>query len=320
MNILLFVTTMLMLLTLMTYAKLDSFRNAQVFQVLYEHYSEKDERGHINLAAEKTYEKIKIAPKADKQPGKEDKPGKEDNKEKAPKATGTARISLAAFKTRSLRDSKPQEWQQSKLLLKNLMTTLYKDQPFFIEMEHKRPQFLDEMLNGLASAADALPKEKKWLKVQDIANLSLGDPDLDHILYLMSKGAPYKEVVKDTPQPKAESTNEESDDATETPSTEEFKSPKGYYSLFDFVTMNPSQKVRVYLAPKEVLKSIYHSDEMVNEIISERRELYLQAKNGGDSAALTKALESRFDGARDPAISKETLDYTVTKTDPKKYE
>lgn len=322
MNVLIFVSTMLMLLTLMTYAKLETYRNSQVFQVLFEHYAQKDERGQINLAAETTYDNIKKTAKAEK---KEDQPakGKDKNQPPTPKAQGNARISIYLFKTKSQRESKPQEWQQAKTLLKNLMINLYKDQPFFIEMEKKRPQFLDEIINGLTQASDELPKERKWKKAQDIANTTLGDRELDHVLYLMGKGAAYKEVVNGAPQQAASEPKtpiEESDEASDPSEQNEYKSPKGYYSLFDFITLSTSQKIRVYLTPKEVLRTIYNSDQIANDIMAERKQLYNQAKNGGDTTALTKNFQEKFDSARDPALSKDTLDYTVTKTNPNKYE
>ena len=105
MNVLIFVMTMLMLLTLMTYAKLETYRSSQVFQVLLEHYMQKDERGYINLAAEDTYDGIKkVAKKTDTEPVEE---------APKPKAEGNARLSLALIKDKSKRDSNPQEWQQA---------------------------------------------------------------------------------------------------------------------------------------------------------------------------------------------------------------
>lgn len=312
MNVLIFVMTMLMLLTLMTYAKLETYRSSQVFQVLFEHYMQKDERGYINLAAEDTYNAIKkVAKKTETEPVEETP---------KPKAEGNARLSLALLKDKSKRDSNPQEWQQAKHILKNLMSILYKDQQFYKEIETERPQFLDELIAALTQAADDVPKEKKWKKTSDIGNLTLGDEKLNNVLYFMLKGAPYKEVVKEGFSVSTEapaSIEENGEPAQAEPSTDEYESPKGYFSLLDFVTFAPNQKIRVYLAPKEVLRAVFPNENIVDDILSERQNLYNQARSGEDQTLLTKTFQSRFDASHDPAIGSDILNYAVTKSRPK---
>lgn len=309
MNVLIFVVTMIMILTLLTYAKLETFRSSQVFQVLFENYMEKDERSHINLAAKKKYDSIKKTEKSKKEK-KEDKPAK---------SASSPRISLELFKNKSARETKPQDWNQTKHLLKNLLNVLYKDQPFFVKLQNERPQFLEDLINSMTQAIDDLPKEKQLKKAQDFGNLSLNDPQLDALLYKILKGAPYKDVSKkeDSEETSSGETSEEASDPTI--GVDEYKSIKGYYSLLDFVTLSPNQKIRIYLASREVLQAIFLNEQVVDDVITERKALYRQLNAEASPEDLKKTFQSRFEGNVDPTV-KESVDYTVSKTNPKNYE
>jgi len=94
MNVLIFVMTMLMLLSLLTYARLESYRNSQVFQIFFTYYMEKDERGYQNLAAEKLYKKIKA-------------PGKKTSEEPSPATLP------AASNPKKNRTEKPGRWKRN---------------------------------------------------------------------------------------------------------------------------------------------------------------------------------------------------------------
>src|SRR5690606_1123836 len=97
-----------------------------------------------------------------------------------------------------------------------------------------------------------------------------------------------------------------------------YNSLKGYFSLLDFITIGPDNKVRVYLAPKEVLKAIYH-DNVVDEIMRERQSLYKEAvadESGSNKESLRDTFRGMFDRHKDALIDENTLDYSISKTRP----
>ena len=63
MNVLLYVMTMLMLIVLISYARLETYRSSQIYQVLFKHYMENDERGYINLLVEQQYNTTAVSSK-----------------------------------------------------------------------------------------------------------------------------------------------------------------------------------------------------------------------------------------------------------------
>lgn len=316
MNILIFVVTMLMLLSLMTYTRLETYRSSQVFQVVFKHYMEKDERGYINTEAIKLYNRLKVSTKNGKSNGKVD---------------ASPRIGIGLLVDKKLRESKQKEWEQTQALLKNLMTTLYAKQPFFRQMEQERPSFLNDLIASITQAAEALPPDRQPKTTTDLANLRLADPQLDKLFYKMLHGAFYKEVFAEKEEESeapilrsqeiaAETDLNQADAKLVEEGTTEFQSQKGYFSLLDFVTLSSSPKIRVYLAPKEVLQSIFHDPATVEAILAERKQLYKQAVGGAETKSLETAFKNQFDRLKDPAISEDGLNYSVTKTNPKYYE
>lgn len=318
---------MLMLLSLLTYARLETFRSSQVFEVLFEHYMQKMERGYPNKISEIVYDEIHIkkkpaAPSQEAPPAKDKETKPEETKPAEKPKDSRPRLSLAALFDKTKKDSSVQS-QQMGALLKTLMQTLYGNQPFFKKLEQERPQFMDELIQAMVEAADMLPKEKKLKKASDLANLKLADETLDTLLYKILRGGPYLDVLENSEVKKEPPLiEEEKNDLGDSDGTtsEEFESPKGYFSLLDFVTLEPSSKVRVFLAPREVLTAIFQNPEVVDRIMAERRDLYRQARRGTDVNTLKEAFKNQFDNLRNPAVDSTLLDYSVSKTDPKKYE
>lgn len=310
MNVLIFVMTMLMLLSIMTYARLESYRSSQAFQIVFKHYMQEDETGYLNVKAKQTYKNINVS---------------EKNGKPSPKINASPRIGID-FLYDKTRESNSKQWEQTKVLLKNLMRTLYEKHPFFKELEQKRPAFLDELLQAITKTIDTLSPEKKPKTAADLANLKLSDPELDQLLYKMLHGAFYKNILADqrSKDLKKEEKVTEADFETSIDdddlSTEvaEFKSPEGYYSLLDFITSSKSP-IRVFLASKEVLESIFHDPGTVEAILEERENLYRQALAEGDIKALNETFKNQFQSKKDPKIDEESLNFSISKVNPKYY-
>lgn len=325
MNVLIFVITLLMLLSLMTYARLDTFRNAQAFQLYFNAYMQNEERNHINSVEVKKFKNAKNPAPSSAQKEGQKGPG-------TPRIAASPRINIKALIPVKDQSHQPQQVQQASVLLKNLMTVLYADQPFFQKIQQQRPSFMDDIIHAITQEAGQLPEAQRIKNAGDLANLRLKDPELEEAFYKMMHGAAYKDALEQiNAKPKAPAAadtgtatgeDDQSDQAALAKEADEFKSPKGYYSLLDFVTIGPNTKIRVYLAPREVLKAIYH-DHVADDIIRERQALYEQAdadKTGSNKAALKEAFHNMFNGHKDAHIDDSMLDYSVTKTNPRQYQ
>lgn len=316
MNVLMFVMTMLMLLVLMTYARLETYRSSQIFQVIFENYMEKDERGYINMIALKTYDAAKGS--------------KKESSGSKEKVMASPRISLSPLLKKGEKEKAPQEAAAFTVLLKNLIMTLYDKQPFYQEMVQQRPAFVDELIAAMVQASAELPEDKALKKAADLANIKLADDQLEDVFYKMLQGAPFKEVsakpaadlVKEIPKEQVQSEDDPGDATSIEKEAEEHRSPKGYYSLLDFVTLQSWNKVRVYLASREVLKAIFRDDGIVDDVIRKRNELYHQASLADSEGlkSLSASFKNEYQNRSDSAIGADILDFSVTKTNPKKYE
>lgn len=301
-----------MVLTLMAYARLETYRNSQIFQILFAHYMEKDERAYLNLGIEAQYNSTKGAAK------------KEDNKPQ-PKINASPRISLALFLDKQKQAAQPDQLQQTTVLLKNLLHVLYHSQPFYEALIQENPHFPDELITSMINAIDALPRQNRPKKVEDLYNLTLSSPKLNEALYKIFHGAPEK-YTEPAEKPPAEEVKEDKLEDTSQDTdilkaeTEEPRTPKGYVSLADFITLSSSPQVRVYLASPQVLEAIFHNPHTVEEILAARKELHRQALQGADLKELDTIFKSRFEPHRDPAISSNLLNFQISKTDPQKYE
>lgn len=315
MNVLIFVMTMLLLLAAMTYARLDTFRGSQAFQTVFKDYMEKEERELFNVQAKPTYDSITV------------NTGNGGGKSN-PKVEGSPRLGIALLLDKTKRESKSKEWDQTRLLLKNLIETLYAKQPFYQAAVEKRPSLPDDLINAITHAIDELPKEKKLKKPEDLANLKLDDPELDLILYKILQESPSQKIVpeKNTilKNDVQASVEPEIDISQSDPNIaedgQEHRSIEGHFSLLDFLTEKGEPKIRVYLAPREVLEAIFHNPQTVDAIITTRRQLHNQARGKGDTKELSASFKDQFERSKDPSVDAASLSFDVTTTNPKNYE
>ncbi|MCB1111241.1 MAG: hypothetical protein H7A37_06660 [Chlamydiales bacterium] len=266
MNVLMFVMTMLMLLTLMTYARIESFRASTGVQAQFSYYMEESERDFINRRAKRWYDEIAVSSK---------------NGASHEQAPGLAKLSVKILFDEKIREAKPTEFQQVYMLLKKLPDLLYGDQEFFEEMKADA-SLQDEMWQQVIHAAD----QQKVTKVQDLANLDLGDAHLNEIFYKMLKGTETKEG--------------------------------GYPSLLDYITMKRSAKIRVYLAPEPILLLLFRDPDTVSEIIETRGRLYRDVvADRMTSAEASEQFKALFAERYALGVEPTMLDFTVSKSAPK---
>lgn len=318
MNILLFVTTLIMVMGVLTYAKIQTFISFAAIQTEFSHYITKVERSAINEQAIWVYENTAASASKVKQPPTNP-------------SSGLSRISLLIFVDEKTHQTKQNELPEKTLLLKRLLDILYHDQKFYTEAIKKNQYIVDTFLERLYLVSLSLPKEKKITKASDLANLDLGDPELNLFLYKILNGTISKEDSPGTPTPSqtpiatlVEDRGEDDDQEKEDPTEEEYKTPTGYRSLLDFLTMKEGSKIRIYLAPKELLIALFGDPGAVDAIIKTRNHLYKAITTGGASAMkpedASKEFESLYQSRALPEYEKKNLDFKVTKTNPRNYE
>ncbi|MBA2728425.1 MAG: hypothetical protein H0U49_09675 [Parachlamydiaceae bacterium] len=240
MNILLFVTSLLMILSLLTYARIDNFRYFMGMQSEFERYMRSVERVYINKSAENWYEtsrakkKDPSGPQAPpgqalqkpNDPNKKPEP-KDDDPNKPPtdepidptkpldssgktESSGipTSRLSLRVLFNQKMRDANADSYLQTREWAIKLMKELYGKQKFFTDMLEENPEFLNEMLSYLEHFVSDLPDNERPKNAADLANLDIKDKENPFwkTFYLMLKGCPKEDlaiVVKPQEEKKA---------------------------------------------------------------------------------------------------------------------
>lgn len=310
MNVLLFVTSLLTILALLTYAKIDSFRYFLGIEAEFERYMQTIEQDYTNTKAEDWYSKTRT---------------KENSGGGGKKAEGSPRLSFLVFIDSDLRSKNSELYQNTMQWAKSLMTTLYGNRQFFKEATQKSSLFIEEILEGLGRAVEQLPDQKKKLKnAADLMNLNL-DPQIETPLYLMLKGCqrdkadeanmPVKQNNFVT-NPNEIDPDDEEDNLQE---AQEYTADAGYDSLLNYITLQNKPKIRVYLASLPLLQAITGQESFARGIIEARTSLYQSIKN---ISPLPDEISTQFQSMVQGYLGNANttyLDFTITKTNPTQY-
>lgn len=192
MNILLMVTVMLLMLTLMTTAKLETYRSTQILDNFFNHYMEVEERGFINKSAEDQYKLTKMSSGSSKTGG-----------EKVP---ALPRFSLKRLTDKKMQKEDPVGWQKQLKMFKRLTDTLYSKHPFYKDFLEKRPSAIEDLATQLTKAIGALKDEQKPKHSSGLANIQLKDPELDEFFYKMLLEHPTRTFSLNQKPPEKKST------------------------------------------------------------------------------------------------------------------
>lgn len=310
MYILMYVSTMLMLLVLLTYGRLESFRGFGYIQAGFKNYMEKHERDYINKEAIELY---KSTTATSQNPS-------DDEDESQSKSQARAKLMFNLFIDKKERDKQnqqnPKTFEQLSQMTEKLIYYLYSDQPFFQKIEDKRPNFVAEILQALTRSTDELSDKNKIKKACGIAQIDLGDFELNDVFTKMLSGStnlPVKIPASDN----IEIVFEQGQSFVRP----NFLPTEGYYSLLDFITLDHGNyKIRVFLASPQLLMAIYGNPTTVYDILQQRYLLYKNVKAGVLPDEATNAFKNQFSNQVLPYILPDTLDFGVSKTNPKNYE
>ena len=304
MNIILFVSALIMALSLLTYSKWEAYRNLHVVESQFKNYMEKTERSAINQAAERWYGTVIVQSRGAR------------NQSQA-RTQANSRLSFKPFIDQVAQTTMQREFPQLQYLAKKLIHVLYNKAPFYRQMAQENPAFVEQFLASLM-VADAIPKEKKLKVAKDLNTLHLLNPVLDDLLYKVLKGAPDP---SQNPPAVPIFQAEEDDEDPDAELAEEYRSPVGYTSLLDYITLQPATKIRVFLASKPLLTAIFDDPQTVQQVLLERQRLYQGVASGALQVKdASTQFEAAFLGRADSNLNKMVLDFTVSKTNPKNYE
>lgn len=320
MNILIYVITMLMLLSVLTYSKMDSFRTLIGFSAGFQHYMQVTERKQNNDINETLYDAIHVRKKPEEisQSMDSGKPPKKTVNKNSP------RISWHLLLNQPARENNPEGYAKTRELLKQLFTSLYKEQPFFKEFSEKRPNFLDQILDEVVMASEGLVGKNKITSSLGLSTLEFNDPELHYVFNQMMKGIPALERKNDESSQKLIIQNREQDIDDELDSemaASEDSSKAGYASIVGYTTVEGSNpKVRVFLASRPVLMAIYGDAQYVDKVIESRELLFKRVRQTGmNPVEATEQFQGEASGLGQAAAFASILDFSVTNTDPKSY-
>lgn len=316
MNILIFVMSMLMIFALMTYSKLDSYRNHASLEGEFTNYMETTERSYINNSADALYKSINFKRASKANPAKNSESAPTDT----PKGKGSGRLSIRPLIYSKFQEENPALYEETVHTFKELVQTLYGHQTPFQEFLQKHHNLLNALIEKLPQAVAELPATVKINRAIDLSNLKLGDP-LDELVYLMFKGctttAKKEKIIKETDSEDAleegEDPEEESEESEE---TESYISDKSDDALLNFVDLHTSLKINVYLASKPLLLALYGNPNVVDRLLAVRYQLYKSTRQ--DKMTKEEASDKLYSEFQ-LAGSKDLLEYKVTGTNPKGY-
>lgn len=228
MNALPLVMGLIFILTIMTVEKYEKFQNNYIVQHAYQIYIDKKDRAVINRRQELL----------------RDSKTEETNSQR--------QLSFRSFVVKGT-DRESEMYKQNRQIIVDLIKGLYGHTTFYLELEQKRPQFVEEILDGLMTATSSLSEQGKMKRIEDISRIQLIDPELQEAYYKMLKGTMTRRELIENPLLRA--------------------NPKSYRSLLDFIHFNNFRDIKVHLASRELLKAIFEEDELVEKIIQKRKEL-----------------------------------------------
>lgn len=269
-----------MLLTLITYGRLESFRGFGFVQKQFEEYMKNKERQYVNKEAIKRYENTPAT--------RREKKEKEENE----RQSASSKLSFRLLIDKKEREAYPDKLDPHRTLAKRLIAVLYGNQPFYKKLEEKRPAFVDEIFDRIMLETEN--------QIKELANIEFADLELNEAFTNMLKGQEAKAAEKDKQIVRG---------------NEGYPPLINFITL-----QPKKLVIRVYLASEPLLMAIYGNHDAVNEILTTRNRLYHEVKvrkamTVQEAQEELTGLCGRF--ATD--IPKSMLNFSVSNTNPKGY-
>lgn len=316
MQVLLYVMALLMLLLVMTAAKVNFFEHAGRMHQSVVRYMETFEREPYQQLAADFYDRITLKSRA-------------ANPAKSSKIQGTSRLSLAPILNEDVRNKNPEVYQQTRTLLKQLMIQLFSQARFYQQLAQSRSSFLDELIDELQKAAEQTQEKESLEGISGLSQLEIFDPDLKYAFFLMLQGVPVslgapsvhweqeeKEATSKLHSDTLDLTAEEEEEAQA--ESDEGHAAAGLASLQDYLTSKDSPKIRVFLAPKALLLAIYGDGIIVDRLLESRHQLFNAVnRDPSQKQALSEQFQEDFSSQGQASAFNAILDFSVSRTQPR---
>lgn len=273
---------MLVVLSILTYGRVESFRNFAIIQIEFENYMKVRARKDVNELAVKRYNHTHVPSKY------------RENQSKPNSASST--LSFNLFIDKEERKQHLSELAAHRIVAKNLMHNLYGNQEFFKKVEEKHPQVLDEILDSLIRKSDDFQTKDKINRSQELATIDLDDEDVNLVFTYMLQGDTMQKGEKELAN-------------------------GNYPSLLDFITVQKKKLViRVFLASPPLLMALFGNSDIVKQILDTRIQLYKDVnKNRKTALQASEEFKNIFINKRLPYIPDAMLNFEVSRTNPANY-
>ncbi len=302
MNILLLVFTILTLLTITTYTRLQTYLDNAGVRIEYEKYMAHSERDALNSIEERKYKTTRA-----KQSTNQQKTDSSSTQGQTPTPPPPPKNTFALLNLYPLVGKVTPNMQNvdAQSIISNagdtvkvfqrIMENLYSDKRFYKEALKTHPQLSEDIVRQMIESITKAPCPLKFTNKKDLANIPLIDEDLREVYYNMLNGQKASYTVDKHGK--------------------EVKTNNGYPSLLDYVMLSQQPtKIRVFLARKALLQSLFRDPQ---PIIDRRKELYQQLDQGAVTAQdASSEFAQRFQDQTNAEVDLSMLDFSITKTAP----
>lgn len=180
-------------------------------------------------------------------------------------------------------------------LLKALISELYSGQDFFERAKESIPDLEEHFLHALLDKVKELKEEETLTSAKELASLNLDDDLQSYVRYKMLTGNKYRKKNAKVSDP-------------------------GFYPLLEFVSFRKHPHLMsLWLAPKPLLMALFQNEDVVNEVVQARHEIYNELRRDKNKSALqTKEAELRRRFSMQIfGIDSQYIDFKVSRTLPK---
>lgn len=297
MNLIVFVLSLILVLSAMTYARLDSFLKGRYHANEWSWVMRESERDLYNRKL------AKCTPKENKPPqNPADEKSPPPPGDKSPRVeNGTGRISLAWFFKPEFRIKHGELVPKMEDLAIQLVENAWGNQPFYIELAKEQPEFVRAMFEEIVSLVEKNSSDKMKIKtLDDLIFLQWSDLKLKTAFgRMLQEGLIFDKKGRDAVK----------EEEIEIP-------PKGFQSLNDYFVTQEKDKIRVWLAPRKLVLVLFPDPGVAEAVIQMREELYRELSK--KDAPSKDELGARFKEAfSDKTPYLELVDFTVTATNIK---
>lgn len=290
MNLLIYVTALLLSLSAISYQSLQKFLNTTHSQALWDRELKEENYCRFNNAVNLEYKKLLKGSSANDDDDEDE--GDKPEQERHPDSTKG--MNFRYFIDEKTIQDNPNERMLYVEVAKRLLEILYGDQPFYKDKLAMRPDLLDAFFEALLESNNG---PKKIARVKKMGKLVINDQLLGEFYYAIMKPS--------TLGKEAEHILSLGKKAADCKTT----------SFQDYLSEKTAKKIRVFLAPPALLLALFSNKDTVLSILEMRRQLYNDIMTDRKKPeAATQEFTSAFSGY---SSFQEILDFSTGRTAPR---